>query len=76
MQWEVYSEEENKYEPQDIKDNDVLDVLEVTFLSNIKCNYDPIELGKKFSNCLIPKMEGNLHRKYALKFSTSCSGFS
>eukprot|EP01084_Bolivina_argentea_P024072 44919_1 len=75
IHWEVYNEEQHKYEQLDIKDNNVMDVMEATFLSNLKHNFDPRELGKKnellykFGNCFIPKMEGQKERRYALRFS-------
>ena len=31
--------------------------------SNVKQNFDPIEFGEKFNNCLFPKLEQNFRRQ-------------
>ena len=53
--WQWYDNNNSDYKPF-ASDQDLLKQLEVSFLGNVKQNYDPTAYNRKFNNCLLTKL--------------------
>ena len=62
LKWQWYSNDEARFMNYDENDQELLDELEVTFLSNVHHNFDPQHVSQKFHHCLLPKLKLNMER--------------
>ena len=53
--WRWYDHNNSTYKKYE-DDEDSLKQLEVSFLGNVKSNYDPVIHDEKFNDCLLPKL--------------------
>ena len=70
--WQWYDNNDSQYKTIDPGPG-VIEELEVSFLCNVKQNFDPVEFGQRFNNCLLPNLTTNL--EYNLGFKDKSYAF-
>eukprot|EP01083_Nonionella_stella_P216295 777687_1 len=67
IQWQSYDEKACEYQAFGDEYQSILDVLEASFLSNLKYNFDPVQFKYKFNHCLLPTMPQHADKRHSFR---------